>query len=86
MKLFGTPGRPFARKVRIFLAEKRIAHEYIVQRGRDPGSLVPQFNPLAKVPTEGSHRCLRPMWGCKTPPQAQPRERDPRDAHCGRNV
>jgi len=51
MKLFGTPGSPFARKVRIFLKEKAIPHEYTVQRGSDPGSLVPDFNPLAKVPT-----------------------------------
>jgi len=51
MTLYGTPGSPFARKVRIFLEEKRIPYEYIVQRGRDPGSRVPEFNPLAKVPT-----------------------------------
>lgn len=51
MKLYGTPGSPFARKVRILLEEKRIPYEYIVQRGRDPGSRVPEFNPLAKVPT-----------------------------------
>ncbi len=51
MKLYGTLGSPFARKVRIFLEERRIPCEYIVQRGRDPGSRVPEFNPLAKVPT-----------------------------------
>ena len=51
MKLFGSPGSPFARKVRIVLAEKRIPHEYKVQRGSAPGSPVPQFNPLGKVPT-----------------------------------
>ena len=51
MKLFGTPGSPFARKVRIVLEEKRIPHEYIIERGSAPGSRVPQFNPLAKVPT-----------------------------------
>lgn len=51
MKLFGTPGSPFARKVRIVLEEKRIAHEYIIERGSAPGSRVPQFNPLGKVPT-----------------------------------
>jgi glutathione S-transferase len=37
--------------VRILLAEKRIPHEYEVQRGSAPGSPVPQFNPLGKVPT-----------------------------------
>ena len=51
MRLFGTPGSPFARKVRIVLEEKRIPHEYIIERGSAPGSRVPQFNPLAKVPT-----------------------------------
>lgn len=51
MKLFGTAGSPFARKVRIVLAEKQIAHEYVVARGSAPDSPVPQFNPLAKVPT-----------------------------------
>jgi glutathione S-transferase len=51
MKLFGSPGSPFARKVRIVLAEKQIPHEYIVARGSAPGSPVPPFNPLGKVPT-----------------------------------
>ncbi len=51
MKLFGTPGSPFARKVRIVLAEKNIAHDYIVARGSTPDSPVPAFNPLAKIPT-----------------------------------
>ena len=51
MKLFGSPGSPYARKVRIVLAEKKIPHEYEVQRGSAPGSPVPQFNPLGKVPT-----------------------------------
>lgn len=51
MKLFGTPGSPFSRKVRIVLEEKRVPHEYIIERGSAPGSRVPHFNPLAKVPT-----------------------------------
>ena len=51
MKLFGSPGSPFARKVRIVIEEKRIPLEYIVARGSAPGSPVPQFNPLGKVPT-----------------------------------
>jgi len=51
MRLFGTPGSPFARKVRIVLAEKAIPYEYVVERGSAPGSPVPQFNPLGKVPT-----------------------------------
>lgn len=51
MKLFGTPGSPFVRKVRIFLAEKNIAYDYIVARASTPDSPVPPFNPLAKIPT-----------------------------------
>lgn len=51
MKLYGTPGSPFVRKVRIVLAEKNIAHEYIVTRGSTPESPVPAFNPLGKIPT-----------------------------------
>ena len=51
MKLFGSPGSPYARKVRVVLAEKQIPHEYVVARGSAPGSPVPQFNPLGKVPT-----------------------------------
>jgi glutathione S-transferase len=51
MKLFGSPGSPYARKVRVVLAEKQIPCEYVVARGSAPGSPVPQFNPLGKVPT-----------------------------------
>ena len=51
MKLFATPGSPFARKVRIVLAEKGLAYELAVERGSAPGSPVPQHNPLGKVPT-----------------------------------
>jgi glutathione S-transferase len=51
MKLFGTPTSPFTRKVRIVLAEKGISHEYAIERPSAPGSRVPQFNPLGKVPT-----------------------------------
>lgn len=51
MKLFGTPGSPFVRKVRVFLLEKNIACDYIVARASTPDSPVPPFNPLAKIPT-----------------------------------
>ncbi len=51
MKLYGSPGSPFARKVRIVLAEKNIPHDYIVARGSAPDSPVPAFNPLGKIPT-----------------------------------
>ncbi|HZM48014.1 MAG TPA: glutathione S-transferase N-terminal domain-containing protein [Burkholderiales bacterium] len=51
MKLFGSPGSPFSRKVRIVLAEKAIPCEYIVQRPSAPDSPIPQWNPLGQVPT-----------------------------------
>lgn len=51
MKLFGTPGSPFVRKVRIVLAEKNIPCEYIITRASTPESPVPAFNPLGKNPT-----------------------------------
>ena len=36
MKLFGSPGSPFSRKVRIVLAEHGIPYEYIVSAPRRP--------------------------------------------------
>ena len=51
MKLFGSPGSPFSRKVRIVLAERGIPCEYIVQRPSAPDSPIPQWNPLGQVPT-----------------------------------
>lgn len=51
MKLFMTPNSPYARKVRVVLAEKRIdcEHEQVVLSA--PDCPVPAFNPLGKVPT-----------------------------------
>ena len=50
MKLLGTPGSPYARKVSIVLAEKRIPYEYVIDRPSSPETQVPQFNPLGKIP------------------------------------
>lgn len=50
MKLYGTSGSPFVRKVRILLAEKNIAHDYVVARPSTPDSPVPGINPLGKIP------------------------------------
>jgi glutathione S-transferase len=50
MKIFGSPGSPFVRKVRVIAAEKGIEVEYVVDRPSAPGSRVPQLNPLGKVP------------------------------------
>lgn len=51
MKLYGSLGSPYVRKVRIVLAEKSIPYEFIVARGSAPGSPVPALNPLGKIPT-----------------------------------
>ena len=50
MKLFATDRSPYGRKVRIVLAEKGIACEYVQARPSTPDSPVPAYNPLAKIP------------------------------------
>ena len=50
MKILGSPGSPFVRKVRVIAAEKGIAAEYVVERPSAPGSRIPQLNPLGKIP------------------------------------
>jgi glutathione S-transferase len=50
MKLLGTNGSPFVRKVRLVLAEKGIACEYVIARPSDPRSGVAAANPLSKIP------------------------------------
>jgi glutathione S-transferase len=50
MKLIATLTSPFARKVRIALAEKRIEYALVEESPRAPGSTVSDFNPLGKIP------------------------------------
>jgi glutathione S-transferase len=50
MKLLGSPGSPYVRKVRIVLAEKKVNYEYIIDRPSAPGSRVAEYNPLGKIP------------------------------------
>ncbi|MGH8494460.1 MAG: glutathione S-transferase [Moraxellaceae bacterium] len=50
MKLIASPTSPFARKVRIVLAEKNIPFEFIVDIPWDADTEVPKFNPLGKIP------------------------------------
>ncbi len=50
MKLIITPTSPFARKVRIVMAEKRIECEFETDIPWEPDTRVPEFNPLGKVP------------------------------------
>jgi glutathione S-transferase len=50
MKLFYTPNSPYARKIRIVAAEKRIDMEMVQVDLSAPDCPVAQFNPLGKVP------------------------------------
>ena len=51
MRLLGTDTSPYTRKVRLVLAEKGIPCSYEAAPPREPGSPVPQANPLGRVPT-----------------------------------
>jgi glutathione S-transferase len=52
MKLFTTSGSPYARKVRVVLAEKRIDCEIVMLASlSEPDTPLPAHNPLGKVPT-----------------------------------
>ncbi|HEX7273624.1 MAG TPA: glutathione S-transferase [Casimicrobiaceae bacterium] len=50
MKLIASLTSPYARKVRIALAEKKIECDFVEQSPWDAESDVPTFNPLGKVP------------------------------------
>jgi glutathione S-transferase len=50
MKLIGTLSSPYTRKARVVLAEKRIDYDFEVHSPSEPGTRVPEFNPIGKVP------------------------------------
>ncbi|MBM3340939.1 MAG: glutathione S-transferase [Betaproteobacteria bacterium] len=50
MKLLGSPTSPYARKARIALIEKNVDCEFVPDRPANPGTQVPKYNPLSKVP------------------------------------
>ena len=50
MKLLGTVGSPYVRKVRIVAEEKRISYDNITASPSDPNSGVKTANPLGKIP------------------------------------
>ena len=50
MKLIATLTSPFARKVRVFAAEKHIEYELEIDPPWQDGTHVPDYNPLGKVP------------------------------------
>lgn len=50
MKLIGSHTSPFARKVRVVLAEKKIDYEFVIDSPWTEDSKVPDINPLGKIP------------------------------------
>lgn len=50
MKLVASLTSPYARKIRIMLAEKKQPFELVVDSPWEPTSTVPEVNPLGKVP------------------------------------
>ena len=50
MKLVGSRTSPYVRKVRVILAEKKLAFEFIEESAWNADSTVPRYNPLNKVP------------------------------------
>src|SRR6202166_1040603 len=50
MKLLSSQTSPYARKVRITIAEKKIECEVVEETPWDTGTSVPDHNPLGKVP------------------------------------
>ena len=50
MKLVASLTSPYARKIRVMLAEKKLPFELVVDSPWEPTSTVPEINPLGKVP------------------------------------
>ena len=50
MKLIGSLNSPFVRKVRVFMAEKKLEHELIIDDVWAADNIIQKHNPLGKVP------------------------------------
>jgi glutathione S-transferase len=50
MKLIGSKTSPYVRKIRVLLAEKQLAHEFLEESAWSADTQVPNYNPLNKVP------------------------------------
>ena len=50
MKLIGSPASPYARKVRVVMAEKKLDYQYVIEDVWAADSTIAQSNPLGKVP------------------------------------
>ena len=50
MKLIGSPASPYARKVRVVMAEKKLDYQYVIEDVWAAESSITDSNPLGKVP------------------------------------
>lgn len=50
MKLVASKTSPYARKIRVLLAEKQLAFEFVEESAWNAGTTVPRYNPLNKIP------------------------------------
>ena len=50
MKLIGSPASPYARKVRVVMAEKKLDYQYVIEDVWSPETNITESNPLGKVP------------------------------------
>lgn len=50
MKLIGSRTSPYVRKVRVFLAEKGLAYDFVEESVWSPATQIARYNPLSKVP------------------------------------
>jgi glutathione S-transferase len=50
MKLLGSLGSPYVRKVRVAMAEKKLDYAFILENVHSPESRIQESNPLGKVP------------------------------------
>ena len=50
MKLIGSPASPYARKVRVVMAEKKLDYQYAIEDVWAAESTITESNPLGKVP------------------------------------
>ena len=50
MKLVGSRTSPFVRKIRVILAERQVAHQFVEESAWTAQTTVPRYNPLNKVP------------------------------------
>ena len=50
MKLLGSPASPYARKVRVVMAEKKLDYQYVIEDVWAADSNITASNPLGKVP------------------------------------